>query len=99
VGFRRHQVSFDAAAGPPARLREALSNIARDANARSAAVDISVHDEVALSVVDDGIGIPTTTRRSALANLQARAERHSRTLSVARGERAGTRLSWTVPIT
>jgi signal transduction histidine kinase len=77
---------------------EALSNIARHANARSAAVDISVHDEVTLRVVDDGLGIPTTTRRSGLANLQARAERHGGTLSVARGERAGTRLPCTVPI-
>jgi signal transduction histidine kinase len=80
-------------------LREALSNIARHANARSAAVEISVHDELTLCVVDDGIGIPTTTRRSGLANLEARAERHGGTLSVARGERAGTRLSGTVPIT
>ena len=79
-------------------LREALSNIARHANARSAAVDISVHDEVTLRFVDDGLGIPTTTRRSGLANLQARAERHGGTLSVARGERAGTRLPCTVPI-
>jgi signal transduction histidine kinase len=78
-------------------LCEALSNIARHANARSAAVDI-VHDEVTLRVVDDGLGIPTTTRRSGLANLQARAERHGGTLSVARGERAGTRLPCTVPI-
>ena len=80
-------------------LREALSNVARHAHARSAAVDISVHDEVTLRVVDDGVGTPTAARRSGLANLQARAERHGGTLSVGRGERAGTRLSWTVPIT
>jgi signal transduction histidine kinase len=80
-------------------LREALSNIARHANARSAAIEISVHDELTLRVTDDGVGIPATTRRSGLANLQTRAERHGGTLSVDPGERAGTCLSWTVPIT
>lgn len=79
-------------------LREALSNIARHANARSAAVDISVRDELTLRVVDDGVGIPTGTRRSGLANMAARAERHGGSLQVARGDRAGTELSWTVPI-
>ncbi|MCW2720913.1 GAF domain-containing protein [Pseudonocardia sp.] len=80
-------------------LREALSNIARHAHARSAVVDISVHDELTLRVVDDGVGIPATTRRSGLANMTARAERHGGTLHVGRGERAGTTLCWTVPIT
>ena len=79
-------------------LREALSNIARHANAGSAAVDISVHDELTLNVADDGIGITTTTRRSGLANMAARAERYGGTLRVARGDTAGTTLSWTVPI-
>jgi signal transduction histidine kinase len=79
-------------------LREALSNIARHANAESAAVDISVHDVLTLHVVDDGIGIPAITRRSGLANMAARAERHGGTLHVTRGDRAGTELAWTVPI-
>ncbi|MDT7575924.1 MAG: hypothetical protein QOH17_2257 [Pseudonocardiales bacterium] len=79
-------------------LREALSNIARHANAESAAVDISVHDVLTLHVVDDGIGIPAITRRSGLANMAARAERHGGALRVTRGDRAGTELAWTVPI-
>jgi signal transduction histidine kinase len=79
-------------------LREALSNIARHANARCAAVEISVHDALTLRVVDDGVGLPATTRRSGLANMAARAERHGGSLHVARGDRAGTTLSWTVPI-
>ena len=79
-------------------LREALSNIARHANARSAAVEISVHDALTLRVVDDGVGMPATTRRSGLANMATRAERHGGALHVARGDRAGTTLSWTVPI-
>jgi signal transduction histidine kinase len=80
-------------------LREALSNVARHANARSAAVEISVHDELTLRVIDDGVGIPASTRRSGLANLQTRAERHGGTLRVGGGEQGGTCLSWTVPIT
>ena len=79
-------------------LREALSNIARHAHAGSAAVEISVHDELTLRVVDDGIGFPATTRRSGLANMAARAEHHGGALHVTRGDRAGTTLSWTVPI-
>jgi signal transduction histidine kinase len=79
-------------------LREAMSNIARHANARCAAVDISVHDELTLRVIDDGIGIPATTRRSGLANMAARAERHGGALHVTCGDRAGTTLAWTVPI-
>jgi signal transduction histidine kinase len=57
-----------------------------------------VHDALTLRVVDDGIGIPATTRRGCLANMEARAERHGGALHVARGDRAGTTLSWTVPI-
>jgi signal transduction histidine kinase len=79
-------------------LREALSNIARHAHASSAAVEISVHDTLTLRVTDDGIGIPATTRRSGLANMAARAERHGGALHTTRGDRAGTTLSWTVPI-
>ncbi len=79
-------------------LREALSNVARHARAGSAQVDITVHEVLVLDVVDDGVGVPPTTRRSGLANLQARAERHGGTLSVLPNDPAGTRLSWSVPI-
>jgi two-component system, NarL family, sensor histidine kinase DevS len=79
-------------------LREALSNIARHAHAGSAAIDISVHDALTLRVVDDGVGIRVTTRRSGLANMAARAERHGGTLHISRGDRTGTELAWTVPI-
>lgn len=79
-------------------LREALSNVARHARAGSAHVDISVHEVLTLDVVDDGVGVPPTTRRSGLANLQARAERHRGTLRVLPNDPTGTRLSWSVPI-
>jgi signal transduction histidine kinase len=79
-------------------LREALSNVARHARAASAQVDLSVHEVVTLVVVDDGVGVSPTTRRSGLANLQARAERHRGTLRVVPNDPTGTRLSWSVPI-
>jgi signal transduction histidine kinase len=79
-------------------LREALTNIARHAGARTAQIDLSAHDELTLVVVDDGVGIGPTTRRSGLANLRARAERHRGTLTVLPHDPAGTRLSWSAPI-
>ncbi|MBK8469657.1 MAG: GAF domain-containing protein [Candidatus Phosphoribacter sp.] len=55
-------------------VREALSNVARHAQASSAEV-VSVLDRVSLtvSVQDDGIGFVDTGRRSGLANLADRA--------------------------
>ncbi len=79
-------------------LREALTSIVRHAGARTARVGLSVHDELTLTVVDDGVGIGPTTRRSGLADLQARAGRHRGTLTVLPDDPAGTRLSWSVPI-
>jgi signal transduction histidine kinase len=79
-------------------LREALSNIARHAGAQAVRIDLSVHDQLTLNVDDDGIGIGPITRCSGLANLQARAERHRGTMTVAPHDPAGTRLSWSVPI-
>jgi signal transduction histidine kinase len=79
-------------------LREALSNVARHAQAGTAQVDLAVHDLITLDVADDGVGMPPPSRRSGLANLQARAERHGGTLHVRPNHPAGTRLSWSVPI-
>jgi signal transduction histidine kinase len=79
-------------------LREALSNIARHAQAASAQVTIGVDSQLVLMVDDDGVGFQPGTRRSGLANLQTRAERHRGTLNVAENDPTGTRLSWSVPI-
>ena len=77
-------------------LREALTNTARHAHATSVEVDLTATaDRITLDVRDDGSGIGDTTRRSGLANLRHRAERHGGALTVDSG--AGTRLVWTVP--
>jgi signal transduction histidine kinase len=79
-------------------LQEALSNIARHAQAGSAHVDITVNTQLVVIVLDDGIGIQPTTRRSGLANLQTRAERHRGTLTITENVPTGTRLTWSVAI-
>lgn len=79
-------------------LREALTNIARHAHARSAEVDITTGDgRLILDVRDDGVGIDSTARSSGLANMQRRAEHHGGTLTIQRRDPTGTWLSWSVP--
>lgn len=80
-------------------VREALSNIARHASARTASVELLAGDDVVIIVTDDGVGLGPSTRRSGLANLEARAERLGGTLRHGAGEGGrGTRLEWRVPI-
>ncbi|WP_211176999.1 GAF domain-containing protein [Pseudonocardia acidicola] len=91
-------VPDDVAEDLVAVLREALSNIARHAHARSAEVDVTARpDRLTLDVRDDGIGMASTTRRSGLANLRRRAERHGGTLTLTPREPKGTHLSWSIP--
>lgn len=78
-------------------LREALTNIARHAHARSAQIDvITWSDRLTVDVRDDGIGIDPTTRRSGLTNMHRRAERHGGTMTVNRRDPSGTWLSWSI---
>ena len=89
-----------------AALREALTNIARHANASRA--DIAVEattNSLGLEVTDDGVGISDGSRWSGLANLRARAEDHGGTFSISQVDeqpmdnyRQGTRLRWMIPL-
>ncbi len=83
-----------------ATAREALSNVARHAQATMASVTLGVGDgELTLTVVDDGLGIAESRDRSSgLANLARRAQRWGGGLTVKRGDAGGTRLTWTVPL-
>ena len=79
-------------------LREALSNIARHARARTAEVELIAGTErITLDVHDDGIGLGPTARRSGLANLRRRAEQHGGTLTLGPRRPTGTCLTWTIP--
>ena len=85
-------------------LREALSNMARHADASRADVTVDVSQDGILSVIvtDDGTGIPPGGRRSGLRNLADRAAKLGGELRLDQAEpavpRPGTRLEWRVPV-
>lgn len=55
-------------------VREGLSNVARHAQAGSAAVRMhAARGQLVLEIADDGVGVGDTVRRSGLANLSTRA--------------------------
>jgi signal transduction histidine kinase len=86
--------------------REALTNVARHAHASQAELTLSATAEVlTLDVVDDGVGIGETTRRSGLANLRERAERLGGSMVImsqaseeSPATEEGTHLRWTIPL-
>jgi signal transduction histidine kinase len=82
-----------------ATLREALSNVARHAQASRVEVEIAVGDDLSLRVTDDGVGPPSADgpRGNGLRNMAARAERLGGTLVVGPGPDGGTQLRWQTP--
>ncbi|HUY22391.1 MAG TPA: PAS domain S-box protein [Acidimicrobiales bacterium] len=78
-------------------VREALSNTARHANATRVEVRVDAHDELSITITDDGDGIGDTTRSSGLANLRTRAEARGGSMTVGPADERGTRLRWRVP--
>jgi signal transduction histidine kinase len=83
-----------------ATLREALSNVARHARARTVQIDVTAGDgEIRLTVRDDGTGIDETRREagSGLTNMRTRAERHDGRCSVSNAPGRGTIVEWRVP--
>jgi signal transduction histidine kinase len=79
-------------------LREALSNVARHASARSAQVGLDVRDGLLLTVTDDGVGPSEGVRESGLRNMRDRATGLGGTLDVGRGRGGGTVVHWRVPL-
>jgi signal transduction histidine kinase len=86
-------------------LREALTNIARHADAGVVQIRLSAStSEAHLEIADDGVGLGTSTRRSGLANLRERAELRGGTMTIESpadpplSDKPGTRLHWTVPL-
>ena len=82
-------------------LREALTNVARHARARSvrAEVELGFDGVLSITVTDDGVGLPRDGRRSGLANLCARAERLGGSCEMTSPvqDGAGTQVRWSVP--
>jgi signal transduction histidine kinase len=80
-------------------LREALTNVAKHAQARRAGVVVALGDgRLRVEVFDDGVGIVGPNPRSGLANLRARAEQHGGALDVDSRDEGGLRLEWTIPL-
>ena len=82
-------------------LREALTNVAKHAGASSVRVSIVVGDDVAVTVVDDGTGVPDEVIGGhGVANLIRRAEKLGGRAGLADGASGtGCRLEWIVPAT
>jgi signal transduction histidine kinase len=75
--------------------REALSNVARHAAARTATVDVDVTDkEIIVVVADDGRGLRAPRRNSGLRYAQMRAERHGGSFGVRPAGSGGTVFTW-----
>jgi signal transduction histidine kinase len=80
-------------------LRESLTNVAKHARAAQIRVFVEAdNDRLALTVIDNGIGLGQGTRRSGLANLNRRAERHGGHLNVGNSSEGGLRLQWSIPL-
>jgi signal transduction histidine kinase len=82
-----------------ARVRRRLTNTARHAKASSSHIRVDAcPDAVSVEVADDGVGLDESQRRSGLANLRARAERHRGSLTINSPHSSGVVLYWTVPL-
>ncbi|GAU69812.1 putative two-component histidine kinase [Streptomyces sp. NBRC 110611] len=98
-GLLDTQVPQEIADHVAAVLSEALTNVARHAQAKHANVILrSSGDDVVLTVSDDGVGIPSDGRRSGLRNLSERAEQLGGALELSCPLTGGTTLTWHVPL-
>ncbi len=81
-------------------LNEALSNVARHANATSADIVIDITDDhLVLTVTDNGKGIDAEVLRGkGLTNLERRAHRLGGSGEVNKAPDGGTKLRWQVPV-
>ncbi|NMO57270.1 GAF domain-containing sensor histidine kinase [Actinoplanes sp. TBRC 11911] len=81
-------------------LREALSNVARHAGARTVRVSLrATGDEMLLRVEDDGVGIDPALARGGIANMGERAHDLGGSFEVGPApDGTGTILTWRVPL-
>jgi signal transduction histidine kinase len=80
-------------------LREALSNVARHAGARSVLVEVETReDRLSLTVTDDGVGLAPGAAESGLRNVRQRAVELGGQAAVGPHAKQGTVLHWEIPI-
>lgn len=91
-------VNDDLAAELLATLLEALSNVARHAQATRSEIEVVVTDQVVLRVIDDGIGPPDldAPRGHGLKNMDARAMQRGGRFELRAGPDGGTIMEWQV---
>jgi signal transduction histidine kinase len=78
-------------------IRESLTNIMKHAQATEVSVSVAVQQgDATIQLVDNGVGIPDGGRRSGLANLRERAEKHGGTLTI-ESVPGHTVLTWRAP--
>ncbi len=80
-------------------LREALSNVARHAQATRVDVAVMADGALTLRVIDDGRGLPVERRAAGrgMLNMQTRASALGGTMFTRSGSPSGTFLEWRVP--
>ncbi|MCB1285256.1 MAG: GAF domain-containing sensor histidine kinase [Microthrixaceae bacterium] len=95
-------VSEERAVHVIAVIREALSNVARHAEATAVTITLSVGDgHLSLTVVDDGVGVtPGEIGGQGLSNMEGRAARFggSMLITPATPQGSGTRVTWSIPL-
>jgi len=70
----------------------------RHSGGSTVAVNVTVDDNLTITVTDDGVGFPAETTRSGLANLAARARECGGRIELGPGPGGGGRLRWTAPL-
>ena len=93
-------VQGETAAAVVATLREALSNVAKHANATVVDVELAVGDDLLLQVCDNGRGIlePAPQGGNGLVNMRARAEQLGGNAQIHRSPVGGTIVTWRAPL-
>jgi signal transduction histidine kinase len=80
-------------------VREALTNVARHAEATQVRVSVAVtSDRLVVNVRDDGVGLSNVGHRSGLTNLEERAAARGGAFSALAVDEGGTELTWRVPL-
>ena len=79
-------------------VREALTNVARHADASRVDLGVEVGDHVTLEVLDNGRGIGDPARRSGLANMAHRAFELGGEFEARGRDVGGTFVRWSVPL-
>ena len=87
-------------------LRESLSNVARHARASRAELELSVHEDLHLRVLDDGVGVDSDmdidqasqSTGNGLPNMTQRAGALGGSFAVRPRSGGGTEVSWRVPL-